>query len=246
MVQKKLNEFLGVITAIEEVATDIYKYTIYVGEAPAPDLCYAIRLGVPGRGVTRPFSPVKYKNSLVECIIKIYPCDAGKEDSMFTPNLRKLLVGAELTVLWYTPKYSIAQILRSECPPVCMISAGTGITPMLQILQHASDTKSRCAFFLINVCESSQHNILGRHKGEYGSLDVSLQSNFTDGKDRAYVLENLKNMILDRHEKRPQKDTIYLVCGPDSFVSALAGERKGAYGGILMQLGVPEAQCFKF
>ncbi|KAI5192242.1 cytochrome-b5 reductase [Nematocida minor] len=244
-ISKILKEKEGVISKIEEIGPSIYKYTIGVEEESMPTLCYAVRLGVPGRTLTRPFSPVKVSSTALECIIKIYPEPADKDHEMFTPYLSNLSVGDVLRVLWYTEKHPITEILCDTNRQVCMLSAGTGITPMMQILQCAQENKNKQSFKVVSVSSNSVYRIL-KSSDEYAALDLEITDIFIGRNEHSQGsgLSILRERVAQI--KSAEERTVYLVCGPDSFVKEVAGDRKGLYGGILHALGIPSSSCIKF
>ncbi|KAI5136215.1 cytochrome-b5 reductase [Nematocida ausubeli] len=241
MVHNELIEKRGIIKEIRQIGISLCTYLVDIGEESFPPLCYAIRLGIVGKTLTRPYSPVSFTGSTVECIIKIYPQEEGK--NMFTPDLEKLSVGDELRVLWYTPKYPIEEILSTKHMHVCMISAGTGITPMMQILDYAAQNRSMHKFTSIALSHSTNHQIL-KDSSLYSGISLECISLMSKNPDctHAELIRKIEVLI----QPLLSKDVLYLVCGPDSFVEAVSGVRKGEYGGLLMRHNVPSSSCYKF
>lgn len=242
MTESTLIETEGLIREMEEIFPSMYRLKILVEQASEPELCYAIRLGILGKSLTRPYSPVKYFQSVVDCIVKIYPQE--EENEMFTPDLQNLGVGDKLRVLWYTPKYKITDILAEANRMIYMISAGTGATPMMQILEHANERKNISKFVYIGLSRNINQKIL-KSAAVYPSLNLAVIDIFTsdDSQSRKSAINKIEHIITEGHSI---SNSLYLVCGPDSFVEVLSGKRKGTYGRVLMKLGVPEGNCIKF
>lgn len=246
--QLPLKEKEGRIERIEKVGESIYRYTVSIEAEDIPQFCYAIRLGIPGEDLTRPYSPVKVSNREVVCIIKIYPVPDGAEEirkKMFTPNLKKLAVGDKIRILWYTRKHLIEQILNPNTKQICMVSAGTGITPMMQVLEYANGTKCPQKFINISV-SSNEDTVILKGTDEYPSVRMEIHNVFVGENEntRETGLEIVKEKI--KHLLHKDESTLFLVCGPDLFVKEIAGDRKGLFGGILHKLSVKEENCVKF
>ncbi|KAI5128186.1 hypothetical protein NEPAR08_1101 [Nematocida parisii] len=268
-----ITEKVGIINGIECIAENIYLYKIFIGDAPSPIPFYTVRLGILGQSLTRPYSPVNFSGGVIECIIKIYE-EAGDRE-MFTPQLSKLKEGSEIRVIWYIHKYSIYSTHSitstnnnsicnklcnndstgystnsitstnyttvcnklydsTEYNTVCMISAGTGITPMLQLLNHNNPTNPNFIFIYVYNSKSQKVPLINHGNITYYDI-ISHNIQHTD------IISNIQDII----RLIINKPVVYLVCGPDSFVHSVGGDRKGAYGGILKEMGVLEKDCYK-
>ncbi|KAI5174939.1 cytochrome-b5 reductase [Nematocida sp. LUAm1] len=242
-----LKEVIGRIEKIQKINENINRYSISIPEQIDPEYAFSIRLGVPGREITRPYSPIKHINceerTHLEIIIKIYAAEPGRQQ--FTPLLRDRSEGDAVRVLWYVKKVSFPQVIMETHKRFLFICAGTGITPILQLLTWVKEKKERKRnYALIFFNRAKNQSIFTPEvSAEYAELDIELEEVFTDqnrneekkGLKRVYELAN-----------KEIESTLYFVCGPDSFVEEVAGPRNKAYGGILKAIDVPENQCINF
>lgn len=239
-----LQEKEGIIERVEEIGKSLYKYSINIGSSTFPSFCYAIRIGVYGEDLTRPYSPIRISDQTVECIIKIYPA-SDKNKKMLTPLLKDLSVNDRVRIVWYTKKHPIENILSNKIDQICMISAGTGITPMMQILEHSNTVKVPHKFISIALSSDSDSVIL-KNSQEYPFIKTKITDILVGKKDNArkYAIDRVEHTLTQILSEN--KPVLFLVCGPDSFVQEIAGERKGLFGGILHKMSVHESMCVKF
>eukprot|EP01121_Diplochlamys_sp_Union-15-3_P009380 TRINITY_DN2563_c0_g1_i5.p1 TRINITY_DN2563_c0_g1~~TRINITY_DN2563_c0_g1_i5.p1 ORF type:complete len:171 (-),score=25.03 TRINITY_DN2563_c0_g1_i5:50-562(-) len=136
-----------------------------------------------------------------------------------------------------------------------MIAGGSGITPMLQVLQEIlrnPDDQTEVSLIFANVTEE---DILLRRELEQLTKDypnfklyyiLSRPSeNWTQSK--GYVS---KEMIISQLPPPSPKTLIY-VCGPNGMVNYLSGAKnpdnsQGPIGGLLKDLGYTEDMVYKF
>lgn len=237
-------EMEGRITGIEEVGTNIKRYTIELPGPISPAVCYSIRLGRAAGGISRPYSPVSAVGASLVCVIKLYAAEPGRE--MLTPLLAECGVGSRLRVTRYLEKFPVMEILSGKHERVYLISGGTGVAPMMQVLDYAEKQRvsgHQYHSIAFNRCRSS---IILKDRAEYPRLDLTVSDIITDdAEDHQHrALKRLEGMLQETLSRRGQ--TAYLVCGPDSLVEAVAGPRQGHFGGLLQSLGIDATRCYKF
>ena len=132
-----------------------------------------------------------------------------------------------------------------------MIAGGTGIAPFYQLIKHVlALDKNDTTRLTLYYCNRNEQEIL--LKRELDSLKLAYPTRL--------------NIVYALDEKQPEydywfdpnsiktkiplgKDVACLVCGPDGFVSKVAGPRlnndQGPLGGILNQLGFNSNQVYK-
>ncbi|OAG28803.1 cytochrome-b5 reductase [Nematocida displodere] len=220
----------------DKTAQEIRVFRIKLDKEISPVFCFAVRLGIEGHALTRPYSPISVAGRDIVCAIKIYTQIEGKE--MLTPKIKDVKTGDFIRVLCYTKKIPISEIL-SPYKDIFMISAGTGITPMMQVLFKANQLETKHLFTSVSF-NSSSEMIIFRDKQIYPHLNIAVTDIVST--DREKSLQKLEALILPTISGT----TLYLVCGTDSFVADVAGERKGAFGGMLQRLGVAPSNCQKF
>ncbi|CAF4339884.1 unnamed protein product, partial [Rotaria magnacalcarata] len=104
-----------------------------------PPVGYHVRLRQANEGliVVKPYTVVRSLNnegnssseSIVELLIKHYP------DGGMTSILRKLLIGDTIEMSSYEGTFDVHRI--DACETLILVAAGTGLTPMMRILNYA-------------------------------------------------------------------------------------------------------------
>ena len=204
--------------------------------------------GEDGKLITRPYTPISpsdQKGSF-DLIIKKY---AGGPMSSFIFSLQpgdKLQAKGPFAKLAYT-----ANMKKN----IGMIAGGTGIAPMIQVLNKIladpSDTTSVSLLFANITPEdillkdqldalSAQHP---RFKVFY-TLDKA-PADWTQG--RGFISREM----IEGHLPPPSSESLIFVCGPNpmlAHVSGLKGENftQGTVGGLLKELNYDETMVYKF
>eukprot|EP01083_Nonionella_stella_P311488 1110939_1 len=131
-----------------------------------------------------------------------------------------------------------------------MIAGGTGITPMLQILEHVlSDPNDKHEFSLIyaNIAED---DILMRLRIEELQREAKKNGRIFDvfyvlekpPKSWQYGVGYTSENDVQRYMPSPSDDSLILVCGPPGMMKAISGGKakdysQGELSGILKTLG---------
>ncbi|KAI5168158.1 hypothetical protein NEIRO02_2434, partial [Nematocida sp. AWRm79] len=100
---------------------------------------------------------------------------------------------------------------NTEYNTICMICAGTGITPMLQLLNHNNPTNPNFIFIYVYNSNSQKIPLISNNITYYGIISNNIQH--TD------IISNIQDII----RLIINKPVVYLVCGPDSFVYSISG-----------------------
>ncbi|GAV87134.1 NAD_binding_1 domain-containing protein/FAD_binding_6 domain-containing protein [Cephalotus follicularis] len=198
--------------------------------------------------VTRPYTPISDPDSkgYFDLLIKVYP--EGKMSQHFA----SLKPGDVLEVKGPIEKLRYSPNMKKH---IGMIAGGTGITPMLQVIEAIlknPDDNTQISLLYANV---SPDDILLKQK-----LDVLADShpnlkifytvdnpskNWKGGK--GYIS---KDMAL-KGLPGPSDDTLILVCGPPGMMEHISGDKaknysQGELTGILKELGYTEQMVYKF
>ncbi|XP_020231554.1 NADH-cytochrome b5 reductase-like protein [Cajanus cajan] len=198
--------------------------------------------------VIRPYTPISDPESkgYFDLLIKVYP--EGKMSQHFA-SLKPgdvVEVKGPIEKLRYTPNMK---------KHIGMIAGGTGITPMLQIIEAIlknPDDKTQISLLYANV---SPDDILLKQK-----LDVLATSH--PNLKIFYTVDNptknwrggagyiSKDMVV-KGLPGPSDDTLILVCGPPGMVKQISGEKakdwtQGELSGILKEAGYTEQMVYKF
>lgn len=198
--------------------------------------------------VIRPYTPISDPDSkgYFDLLIKVYP--EGKMSQHFA-SLKPgdvVEVKGPIEKLRYTPNMK---------KHIGMIAGGTGITPMLQVIEAIlknPDDKTQVSLLYANV---SPDDILLKQK-----LDILATSH--PNLKVFYTVDNptknwrggtgyiSKDMAV-KGLPDPSDDTLILVCGPPGMMKHISGDKakdrsQGELTGILKELGYSEQMVYKF
>ncbi|XP_074377756.1 NADH-cytochrome b5 reductase-like protein, partial [Apium graveolens] len=198
--------------------------------------------------VIRPYTPISDPDAKghFDLLIKVYP--GGKMSQHFA-NLKPgdvVEVKGPIEKLRYTPNMK---------KHIGMIAGGSGITPMLQIIDAIlknSDDNTKISLQYANV---SPDDILLKKKLDlledshpnlkmYYTVDKPSE-NWRGGK--GYITKDMAVKGLPA----PCKDSLILVCGPPGLMNHISGDKakdrsQGELTGILKELGYTEEMVYKF
>ncbi|XP_014507143.1 NADH-cytochrome b5 reductase-like protein [Vigna radiata var. radiata] len=198
--------------------------------------------------VVRPYTPISDPESkgYFDLLIKVYP--EGKMSQHFA-SLKPgdvVEVKGPIEKLRYTPN------MKKQ---IGMIAGGSGITPMLQVIEAIlknPDDKTQVSLLYANV---SPDDILLKQK-----LDILATSH--PNLKIFYTVDNptknwrggagyiSKDMVV-KGLPAPSDDTLILVCGPPGMMKQISGEKakdwtQGEVSGILKEAGYTEQMVYKF
>ncbi|KAG4930179.1 hypothetical protein AAZX31_17G112900 [Glycine max] len=198
--------------------------------------------------VIRPYTPISdpESNGYFDLLIKVYP--EGKMSQHFA-SLKPgdvVEVKGPIEKLRYTPNMK---------KHIGMIAGGTGITPMLQVIEailRNPDDKTQISLLYANV---SPDDILLKQK-----LDILATSH--PNLKIFYTVDNptknwrggagyISKDVVVKGLPSPSDDTLILVCGPPGMMKAISGEKakdwtQGEVSGILKEAGYTEQMVYKF
>ncbi|KAL1822583.1 hypothetical protein ACET3Z_009361 [Daucus carota] len=198
--------------------------------------------------VIRPYTPISDPDAKghFDLLIKIYP--GGKMSQHFASLKPGDIVEVKGPVekLRYTPNMK---------KHIGMIAGGSGITPMLQIIDAIlknPEDKTKISLIYANV---SPDDILLKKKLDvladshpnlkiYYTVDKPSE-NWTGGK--GYITKDMAVKGLPG----PSEDSLVLVCGPPGLMNHISGDKakdrsQGELTGILKELGYTENMVYKF
>ncbi|GLU09747.1 hypothetical protein SLE2022_265900 [Rubroshorea leprosula] len=209
-------------------------------------------LGLDAEGKTkyviRPYTPISDPDAkgYFDLLIKVYP--EGKMSQHFA-SLKPgdvVEVKGPIEKLRYTPNMK---------KHIGMIAGGTGITPMLQVIEAIlknPDDNTQVSLLYANI---SPDDILLKQK-----LDILATSH--PNLKVFYTVDNpsknwkggsgyvSKDMVV-KGLPAPGDDTLILVCGPPGMMNHISGNKakdysQGELAGILKELGYTEQMVYKF
>ncbi|KAK1400000.1 NADH-cytochrome b5 reductase [Heracleum sosnowskyi] len=198
--------------------------------------------------VTRPYTPISDPDSKghFDLLIKVYP------DGKMSQHFASLKPGDVLEVKGPIEKLRYTPNMKKH---IGMIAGGSGITPMLQIIEAIlknPDDNTKISLIYANV---SPDDILLKKKldvleDSHPNLKIfyTVDNPSSDWKGgKGYIS---KDMAL-KGLPGPGDDTLVLVCGPPGMVKHISGEKanfrtQGELTGILKELGYTEDMVYKF
>ncbi|KAG6723898.1 hypothetical protein I3843_03G224800 [Carya illinoinensis] len=198
--------------------------------------------------VIRPYTPISDPDSkgYFDLLIKVYP--EGKMSQHFA----SLKPGDVVEVKGPIEKLRYSPNMKKH---IGMIAGGTGITPMLQVIEAIlknPDDKTQVSLIYGNV---SPDDILLKQK-----LDILATSH--PNLKVFYTVDNpsknwrggsgyiSKDMVV-KGLPGPSDDTLILVCGPPGMMKHLSGDKakdrsQGELTGLLKDVGYTEQMVYKF
>lgn len=208
-----------------------------------------------GKDVIRPYTPItghSTKGSF-ELLVKRYP------KSKMGHHIHTLRPGEDISVKGPIGKFDYKPGKFSH---LGMIAAGTGITPMFQliqgILENPADSKTKVSLCYTNKARNDL--LLATELSEYQKIYKQFQLYLTLTQSSPWrwlggVGHINKAMLENLMPKPGEKDTMILVCGPPPFMKAISGEKdfsgggvpeQGKVTGLLKEMGYSERQVYKF
>ncbi|KAL7137698.1 hypothetical protein ABFS83_10G110500 [Erythranthe nasuta] len=196
----------------------------------------------------RPYTPISDPDAkgYFDLLIKVYP--EGKMSQHFA----SLKPGDVVEVKGPIEKLRYSANMKKH---IGMIAGGTGITPMLQIIDSIlknPDDNTQVSLLYANV---SPDDILLKKK-----LDMLSASN--PNLKVFYTVDNptkdwlggrgfISKQMVVKGLPVPSDDTLILVCGPPGMMNHISGDKakdrsQGELSGILKELGYTEDMVYKF
>lgn len=136
-----------------------------------------------------------------------------------------------------------------------MVAGGTGITPMLQIIEEVLRNPADKTQLTLVYGSVSHEDILlkprldalaSKHAGQFKVVYI------VDKAPKGWKgpVGFVTPALLKEHMPAPEDDSLVLVCGPPGMMVAISGSKakdfsQGEVGGALKQLGYAEKHVFK-
>ncbi|XP_068121605.1 NADH-cytochrome b5 reductase 1 [Hyperolius riggenbachi] len=216
---------------------------------------------IKGNLLVRPYTPVSCEdNSYVEFIIKIYFRDVHPdfpEGGKMSQYLDNLSIGDFIEVqgprglLEYHGNGEFAiqpdkrsGAVRKTVSQVGMIAGGTGLTPMLQLIQTIlkdPDDETKCFLLFANNTKDDiiLWHYLNKLKEENSERFTLWFTVDTAPEDWEYSEGFIDSKMIQEHLPSPSDDIIILLCGPPAMI-------KFACKPSLDLLGYTENMCFVY
>merc|ERR1712166_1525600 len=246
------------LVGIEKLNHDTSLFRVDLGEGNTMGMTSAGLLMVQGtdkdgQTVAKPYTPTTRDSSTTghfDLVIKKYP--QGNVSSF----VHSLSVGDEISVKGCFTKLEIKPNMKKE---IGMIAGGSGLTPMLQVIEELLESGDDQTKLTLLFCNQSQDDIIlqdriqalaakyPRFKVHYCVDKASSEwSGFT-----GYVTPDMVKSIMPA----PADGNMIMVCGPPPMYKAICGGKKfekgkppaqGEVGGFMKSMGYTEDMVFKF
>lgn len=233
--------------------TAIYRFALKDAKAVAGlpvASCLLVKapLGHEGKPVVRPYTPISHpqERGHFDLLVKAYP------QGVMSKHFAEMKIGDQLEVkgplmkLKYTPNMHKA---------IGMVAGGTGITPMLQIIEEvlrnpADKTQLTLVFANVNaddiLLKPRLDALAKKHGGQFKvvyTLDKPPRG--WQGPTGFVTAQLLKETM-----PPPGEDCLIVVCGPPGMMASISGPKakdftQGELAGALKQLGYTEKNVYK-
>nr|XP_037289661.1 NADH-cytochrome b5 reductase 3-like [Rhipicephalus microplus] len=202
-------------------------------------LLYA-RIG--DRTVMRPYTPVSRvdRRGRFDIMVKIYPAGVSRKypnGGLMSQYLDSLKPGDKIKIqgpkgrFVYKGRGKFSTADGHQLPLVArlgLVAAGSGVTPMLQLLRHLlADNEDKTTVMMIDVNSSEQDIIARQELDDYAKNHAAFRIRHVLSRPPPYegMLEYvpgpLNQDILTEHLPPPDSDTMVLCCGPPRLITEI-------------------------
>eukprot|EP00195_Chlamydomonas_chlamydogama_P016022 CAMPEP_0202889976 /NCGR_PEP_ID=MMETSP1392-20130828/509_1 /ASSEMBLY_ACC=CAM_ASM_000868 /TAXON_ID=225041 /ORGANISM="Chlamydomonas chlamydogama, Strain SAG 11-48b" /LENGTH=297 /DNA_ID=CAMNT_0049573441 /DNA_START=119 /DNA_END=1012 /DNA_ORIENTATION=- len=204
------------------------------------------------KAVVRPYTPTSPPDAkgYLDLVIKVYP--TGK----MGPYIDSLKIGDTLEMKGPIPKYPYSPNIKKK---IGMVAGGTGITPMLQVIDAVlsnPEDKTEISLVYGNVSEADIilkakiDELAARHPKQFKVHYVVDKPNL-GGLFWKGGVGFVNKDVLKAHMPPPSKDHLVMVCGPPGMMAAVSGNKapdysQGEVSGALKELGYDKDNVYKF
>jgi cytochrome-b5 reductase len=192
----------------------------------------------------RPYTPLRVSRKGVDFVVKIYEKGTLSRFILSKDVNDSLNISGPINKRMY---------IHNEFENVLMIAGGTGITPMVQVLETAATIPDNRTNFTLFFCNVSREDIfLEDYISKYKVKIIHVLEKQSSGKEKAVhgriSTSHIRDIVLKNGKKIV--DFIY-VCGPPSMIKDVCGPKgpdkgQGELKGMLRELGYTEDEVYKF
>jgi len=197
----------------------------------------------------RPYTPInQHEVGVLNLLIKKY------EQGNVSKFVHSLKVGDKADIKGPFPKLKYE---ANKWKNIGMVAGGTGLTPMLQVVDEIFSNESDKTNVILLTANVSSKDVLLREKMDAIAAKHPQQFKviyITDKKeeDHAWIQENgyVTQQLLEKYLPKPAADTLIYTCGPPSFMAVVSGDKQpdksqGPLVGHLKAMGYDESMVCK-
>jgi len=204
--------------------------------------------GADGKDVIKPYTPIsQHERGMLSLLVKKYP------EGKMSQHIHSLKPGDKLEIKGPLPKLQYKANMKRE---IGMVAGGTGITPMLQVIEEAlTDPTDRTTIKLL-FANTSSRDILLKERIDALALrnpDRLKVTYLIDKPERDWngPVGFVSKELLKKTMPPPCPVSLVYVCGPPPMMNLVSGPKakdysQGEVGGLLKELGYEKESVFKF
>jgi cytochrome-b5 reductase len=200
--------------------------------------------------VVRPYTPVSDPDvkGYFDLVVKVYP------QGNMSRHIDSLKPGDTLEVKGPIPKIPIKENMKMS---IGMVAGGTGITPMLQVInQITKNPNDKTQVSLIYANNTEEDILLKDQLDRYAAEHPNFKVFYVVAKPKHKAswkggVGFVSKEQVQQYLPKPADDSLIMVCGPPGFMKHISGDKKspkdqGEVEGLLKDLGYTKDQVFKF
>jgi len=203
---------------------------------------------IDGKEVIRPYTPIdSHVTGAIHLLVKKY------EEGKLSKHFHNLKPGQELLLKGPTTKIKYVPNMKKE---IGMIAGGTGITPMLQVINEiASNPMDKTKVTLLFANLTPEDILLKERLDDIQKKNSNIKVHYTVDKPNS-SWKGIKGLVTEDMIKSylpapTNKDAMIFVCGPPGMMQSISGPKapdysQGKLTGILLKMKYTEDQVFKF
>jgi len=210
--------------------------------------CLVTHASIDGKDVVRPYTPISPESTAghFDLMIKEYP------QGVMSKHIAALKIGDTLEMKGPFAKIAMTTNLKKK---IGMVAGGTGISPMLQVLEHvladpADTTEISLLFANVNEADILLKEKLDRLAARHKRFKVHYVLD-NPPKKPGYHKGRISADLLKSTMPPPGPDNMVFVCGPPPMMVHVSGDKapdksQGELTGFLKDLHYAPDQVFKF